>query len=226
METVDDGTKRCPFCGETIHVSASKCHFCSEMLTGLHPSDRVVAVASRHAKRAGVLLLRAMIGIGVLVAISFIAIQSLRISARPSLSTSGAVKTSSLAAPSPDSVAPRRLFVARPQVIVDEEDAVSAGGWQSRGFSLSSARPVQVFVDGRKHTDKGFSLYVMELSELRNFSRKATFRHILALQGLKIRSFSKIATLPAGEWAVVVFNSENIINTLIVHLRVVVDPES
>lgn len=114
--------------------------------------------------------------------------------------------------------------VARPQVIVDEEVAIGAHGWQSRGFTLPSARPIQVIADGKTHADKGFTVYVMSSDELDHFRNRATFHHISELQGLKIRSFSQTARLAAGAWTVVVQNSENIINTMVVHLRVVSNP--
>jgi hypothetical protein len=60
--------------------------------------------------------------------------------------------------------------------------------------------------------------------DLDNFRSHATFHHISALQGLKVRSFSQTATIPAGSWTVVVQNSENIFNTMVVHLRVVSNP--
>jgi hypothetical protein len=109
-------------------------------------------------------------------------------------------------------------------VIVDEELAVDADGWQSRGFNLPSAHPIQVSADGLKHADKGFTVYVMEADQLDKFRNGDTFQHIPSLQGLKVRSYRETATLPAGSWIVVVRNSENILNTMVVHLRVVVDP--
>ncbi|HEY1696047.1 MAG TPA: hypothetical protein VGG39_27960 [Polyangiaceae bacterium] len=116
--------------------------------------------------------------------------------------------------------------VARqPQVIVDEEIAVTAeGGAQMRSFTLPSDRPVFVEVEGRKNADKGFMVYVMASNEWENF-KSGKFRHIPEFQGLKVRSFSHTGELPAGSWAVVVANSENIFNTMVVHVRVVSDPK-
>ena len=45
-----------------------------------------------------------------------------------------------------------------------------------------------------------------------------------ALQGLKVRSLSRTATLAPGAWTVIVANTENIINGMVVRLRIVSDP--
>lgn len=115
--------------------------------------------------------------------------------------------------------------VRTPQVVIDEEMAIDADGWQARGFSLPSPRPVQVTAQGIKHTDKGFRVFLMDSAQLKNFKEKNEFRHIPSFEGLKIRSYSHTGELPAGSWVAVVVNSENIINSMVVKLKIVVDPK-
>jgi hypothetical protein len=110
------------------------------------------------------------------------------------------------------------------QVVVDEEIAVDARGAQMRGVTMPSERPVQVQVEGKTHADKGFTVYVMALSEWDNFQNGKQFRQLPSFEGLKVRSFGHVETLPAGSWAVVVQNSENIFNTMVVHLKITIDP--
>jgi hypothetical protein len=111
------------------------------------------------------------------------------------------------------------------RVVVDEEVAITAeGGAQMRGFTLSEDSPVFVEVQGRTHADKGFMVYVMPSSEWEDF-KSGRFRAVTEFEGLKVRSFSHTGELPAGSWSVVVSNSENIFNTMVVHVRVVSDPK-
>jgi hypothetical protein len=180
------------------------------MLTDFRPGDRVVAVAPKVEKSKAVTTrgpsaLRKLVGVVVLASLGYILFQRLHIS------TSGT---------QPGSL----LHISSPQVIFDEEIAVDAGGWQSRSFTLSSTQAIQVVAEGKTHTDNGFSLYVMAPSELQNFRQETAFRHIPDFEGLKVRSLSRTATLPAGTWVVVVANTENYLNTMAVKLRVVGDP--
>jgi hypothetical protein len=129
--------------------------------------------------------------------------------------------TSSLGESLPE---PPRLALRNPQIVTNEDLVVSAGGWQMRGFSIPSSRPVKVAVEGKQDTAKGFNVYLMEDSDLANFKAHQQFSYVPALSSPKTRSFSKTAELPTGSWCVVVQNSENIMNDMTVHLSVIVDP--
>jgi hypothetical protein len=114
--------------------------------------------------------------------------------------------------------------IRSPDIVVDEEVAVGPEGSQARGFTIPSARPVEVVADGTKHADKGFTVYVIASNEWDNFKAGKTFAHIPSFDGLKVRSFKHTEVLPPGSWTVVVKNSENFLNTMVVHLRITVDP--
>lgn len=188
------------------------------MLTGSRPGEQVAAVASQSAapmRKQGVSALRTLIGLGALAVVGVILFRSLQ--------TGTYAPPQSPRSPEAPVSSPRQV-VAKSQVIVDEEVAVPASAWQSRSFKLLSPQPVQVVAEGKAHADKGFALYVVDEVEFENLRRRATFQHVSAFQGLKVRSFSKTVTLGAGAWTVVVVNSENLLNTTVVHLRVVVNP--
>lgn len=167
--------------------------------------------ASSLGKILGVVCL---LGIGLVV---------LNASRGPMRAATGAARTVTGATPAPPA---SLLAAAKPQLVLDEELAVGARGWQSRGFTLSSPAPIQVVAQGVKHADKGFTVYVMASSELEHLKQHVEFQHISAFYGPKVRSLTRTATLGAGAWTVVVMNSENLLNTMVVHLRVVADPGS
>jgi hypothetical protein len=111
-----------------------------------------------------------------------------------------------------------------PQVIVDEEVAVGADGWQARSFTVPSSRRVQVAAEGRTHTDKGFTVFVIPASDVEALRKGESVNHLQSFHCLKVRSCNNVGVVPSGSWTVVVKNSENIFNTMVVKLRVVADP--
>lgn len=111
------------------------------------------------------------------------------------------------------------------QVIADEQIVVPAGGAQMHGFEFPSARPLLVEVTGVADASKGFSVYLMNAGEWEKFRAGKEFRHLPAFQGLKVTSFRKVATVPAGKYGVVIQNSENILTSMTVRVRIVADPE-
>jgi hypothetical protein len=115
-------------------------------------------------------------------------------------------------------------IVRTPQIVVDEDLVVPASGAQMRGFTLPSGRPVGLTVDGRQDTAKGFNVFVMTEAEWQNFRAKERFSYHSGLSAPNTRAFRQTSTLPPGNWCVVVQNSENLINGMTVHVKLVVDP--
>lgn len=115
--------------------------------------------------------------------------------------------------------------VRSPQVVTDEEMVVSAGGAQSLSFTLPSERPVKVTVRGVRDTAKGYNVYLMKDEDWSDFKAHRQFNYFEKLSYLKTGGFEKTATLPPGRWNIVVHNSENILNDMSVHIKVVVDPD-
>lgn len=77
---------------------------------------------------------------------------------------------------------------------------------------------------GKAPRQQGIHALRRRRDRARHLRQRTTFEYVSGFQGLKVRSFSHSATLRAGAWTVVVMNSENILNTMVVRLRVVVDP--
>lgn len=64
----------------------------------------------------------------------------------------------------------------------------------------------------------------MRSEDVPKFSQHQAFHNNPAFDGVKVRSLSHTDTLPAGSWSLVVQNTENLLNTLIVHVKIVGDP--
>lgn len=111
------------------------------------------------------------------------------------------------------------------QVIVDETLAVDAGGHQMRGFSLPSDRKIRVVAEGVSHTAKGFSVNCVNPDQWEKLTAGKQFTCALGLSGEKVQAFDKIERLPAGDWGIVISNTENMLNTMQVRLRIIADPK-
>jgi hypothetical protein len=114
--------------------------------------------------------------------------------------------------------------VQPPRVIVDEDISIAAHTWESRSFTLPSAHPVQIVAEGKTHAEKGFTVHAMPTSDLEHFRKDQAFQPLPAFEGIKVHSFTRADAFPIGSWTVVVKNSENVHNPMVVHLRIVLDP--
>jgi len=113
---------------------------------------------------------------------------------------------------------------ASPQRLLDEELVVAAHTWHSLSFKLAAPSQVQLAVQGVRNTDKGFMLYVLSPGEYDHFQHGESFSYVKAFTGIKVRSLNQTAPLAAGDWVVIVQNSENIYRDMVTHVRITIDP--
>jgi|JI10StandDraft_1071094.scaffolds.fasta_scaffold40668_3 hypothetical protein len=114
--------------------------------------------------------------------------------------------------------------IRQPQVMADEDWVISAGGSRWLEISLPNSRPVLFEVTGKKHSGKGFAVYRVSSEELKNLKNRKQFRHDPSFHGEKVTRFRNLGRVPAGSSAFVVVNTENILDPIVVRVRVVVDP--
>jgi hypothetical protein len=159
--------------------------------------------------------LRALVGLVVLVAVLWIG-YSFLVTGNPKL------------AQNPNR--PRTMMEAAgnairsPQVVVDEDWIIDSGGMKWLEVTLPSARPVSIRVQGLRDTGKGFSVYRVAPAELGKLKKGKSFKHDPAFHGERVRRFEHIGTVAEGKMAFVVVNSENLLDSMVVRVRIVVDP--
>jgi hypothetical protein len=118
--------------------------------------------------------------------------------------------------------------LAEEKVIADEEIAVSAGQSQMRGFAVPedlTGVKLTVTVAGKKHTDKGFTVLLLQgKGEWDKYRTKKPFQQVEAFHGLKVKKFTHTGEIPPGEYALVVTNSENMMNGMTADVRMTGEP--
>ncbi|MBS2024275.1 MAG: hypothetical protein JST92_17880 [Deltaproteobacteria bacterium] len=116
--------------------------------------------------------------------------------------------------------------MAAPQPIVEEELAIPSGQVQLRSFVLGQSANVSLSIDGRKHTDKGFTVYLIrgDVSEWEKVKAHKHFDHIVGFQGLKTKAMTHSEPLPEGRYTLAVANTENLMNTMVVAIHLTIDP--
>jgi hypothetical protein len=113
-------------------------------------------------------------------------------------------------------------YFADPKVLVDEDVAVGGRASQGRRFSVAGTEVLAVSAAGKGRSDRPFVVHVMSAEDFEAFSKKRPFHYAPAFEALATL-VSRTDVLPAGDWVVVVDNSENAAAAT-VHVRVVVNP--
>jgi hypothetical protein len=83
---------------------------------------------------------------------------------------------------------------------------------------------VTVRVTGVRDTGKGFTVHVMPGGEPEKFKAHQEAHEIPTLSGLNVMAYDLSEDLPAGPYAVLVQNSNNIMNSMVVNVTVSTSP--
>ena len=95
------------------------------------------------------------------------------------------------------------------EVLLDHTVRVSARDRWHSAFRINTRCEVTIQVDGEAHTDKGFSVVVIDPQGRQHARRDA------------VMSFNETITLPRGEFGVVVSNTENMVRQMTVRVLVI-----
>lgn len=106
------------------------------------------------------------------------------------------------------------------EVVCDKEVEVSAGGHGGITFTLARRANLRVVVTPVRDAAKGFSVYVMEEAEYANFTARREFVHFPALGGKDVAAIDANGAVAAGPYCVVIQNSENLMFSMRVHVRI------
>jgi hypothetical protein len=111
------------------------------------------------------------------------------------------------------------------QELVNEEWVLPTRDVHRLSFTLSRDVPVHIAMTPVKHVEKGVTLRVIPPEDLDACMGRSqgSCRSLGSFDGFRVRTFSHTDTIPAGRWMFFVANTENILRTATVHVRVVVN---
>jgi hypothetical protein len=107
--------------------------------------------------------------------------------------------------------------------MLNEEWVLTTGASHSYSFTLTGPAVVGVEMVPVKHADNGVTLRLVAAEDFDACSgrTRGSCRSLGAFDGFKVRSFNHTDTIPAGRWTFFASNTENIINSATVHVRIV-----
>lgn len=127
-------------------------------------------------------------------------------------------------------VRPKGLFDEEPpkcrsKTVLNQQIVVGAGGWQAHPFLVKDHNcSVNVRVVGVRDTGKGFTVHVMPGGEVEKYKAHQEAHEIPTLSGLDVMAYDLSEDLSAGGYSVLVANTNNIINSMVVNVTVTTSP--
>ena len=107
---------------------------------------------------------------------------------------------------------------------IEERLEIAARDFAYIPFAVESMpRRVRIIVDGGSHTGKGYTVHVVDSENLERIKDDERHQFYTDLSGTAEPHFDKDARLAPGRYAVVIINSENIMNTMQVRAIVTVE---
>jgi hypothetical protein len=100
-----------------------------------------------------------------------------------------------------------------PKALIDDQWVVEAKAQRAPTFWINGGQPVEIRVEGVQDAMKGFTVYVVPGQLWRDFvAKKATRKAFADYPTAKVRDplYKQTLALGRGDWAVVVWNSENV----------------
>ncbi len=116
--------------------------------------------------------------------------------------------------------------LAAPQPLCNDEWSIKPGASEAQLFTLNTEADVLVHIRRVKHADKGFTVHVVPGKLYEEWKAgHATKKALNDASSEKATSYRHTTKLAPGRWAIVVVNSENMLERMIVHARIVVNPD-
>lgn len=102
---------------------------------------------------------------------------------------------------------------------------MSAGSLRTIEVTLRRGANVRVEVTGKKHVGKGFQVYrVVGADQIANLMKRKKFKHDPRFHGLKVSKFRTEHEVSRGRMAFAVVNSENLLDPIVVRVKITANP--
>ncbi|WP_415895891.1 hypothetical protein ACMXYQ_05915 [Neptuniibacter sp. PT34_22] len=113
-----------------------------------------------------------------------------------------------------------------PKTELNEQLAIPAGKSYIATYKAKRKVPINIQVAGLRNTAKGFSVYAMPKSQLKNFMKGKRFNHYAQFSRTNVTSFDSTIVFPKGEVAFAIKNANNLVNPINVHVVITTHPQN